>query len=279
LVYNNEIAYTGNAINPTASYACIASYISYSTSNTTNNWINNTFANNKSTNFKNACMTFYANGVSPDFSINNAYNNVFWNNQNTISSTSVTTSVNLSSSSAQNVGTVVSNNVTDGVLGGNWGTSLTLTNNTLDLSKTNTTANTGPQFKRTSSGVGYLTDGSVELADWSLAQGSYLAAKGTATSILIDKAGNSFNATPAAGAYEYMFPAAVEIIRNDLVFGKVIKNTFISGIDAKIDIYSTLGKLTRSIVANKGQEISLPAGVYLVKAKTAQGIFVQKICI
>ena len=76
-----------------------------------------------------------------------------------------------------------------------------------------------------------------------------------------------------------MFPAAVEIIRNDIIFGKVIKNTFISGIDAKIDIYNTLGKLTRSILANKGQEISLPSGTYLVKAKTAQGIFVQKICL
>ena len=284
LVYNNEIAFTGNATFATPPNACIATHISYSGSNTTNNWVNNTFANNKSTNLKGACMTLFVNGNAPDVVINNAYNNVFWNNQNTISSTSITSNVSVASGSAQNVGTVVSNNVMDVATSGTWGTNLTYTNNLIDLSKINTTATTGPQFRRISSTVGYIADGSVELADWRLNVGSYLAGKGTVPAspldlLTLDKAGNTFVNPRAAGAYEYMFPAAVEIIRNDVIFGKVIKNTFISGIDAKIDFYNTLGKLTRSIVANKGQEILLPTGVYMVKAKTAQGIFVQKICL
>ena len=289
LVYNNEIAFTGNGNGTLGTFAttpnaCIATHISYSTSNTTNNWVNNTFANNKSTNLKAGCMTLFVNGVAPDAVINNAYNNVFWNNQNTISSTSVTSNVSIYSGSAQNAGTVVSNNVMDVGTGGNWGTNLSYTNNLTNLSKTNTTATTGPQFKKISSAVGYIADGSVELADWRLNVGSYLAGKGTVPAspldvLILDKAGNTFANPRAAGAYEYMFPTAVEMIRNDVVIGKVIKNNFISGIDAKIDIYSTLGKLTISIVANKGQEISLPVGVYLVKAKTSQGIFVQKICI
>jgi hypothetical protein len=289
LVYNNEVSFIGNGNGTNGTFAiaqnaCIASHLYYSYVNTTNNWINNTFANNKSTNLRGACMALYIAGNSPDFVINNAYNNVFWNNQNTITSTSTTSKVTMASGSGQNVGTVISNNVMDGPTTGNWGTVLTYTNNLLDLSALNS-GDKAPYFKNPTTLIGANriagSADSIAIAhsDWSLNQGSYLAWKGTPTFILTDKAGNAFTTTPAAGAYEYLFTAAVEIIRNDLVFGKVIKNTFISGIDAKIDIYSTLGKLTRSIVANKGQEISLPAGVYLVKAKTAQGIFVQKICI
>ena len=203
LIYNNEIAFTGNATFPTPPNACIATHISYSGSNTTNNWINNTFANNKSTNLKGACMALNANGKTPDFVINNAYNNVFWNNQNTISSTSVTSNVSVSSGSAQNPGSVFANNVMDVLTSGNWGTNLIYVNNLTDLSKTNTTATTGPQFRKISSNVGYIVDGSVELADWRLNSGSYLYRKGIDfPTVATDKAGKAFGNPRSVGAYE-----------------------------------------------------------------------------
>jgi hypothetical protein len=279
IVHNNEFTYIGNSTTPIADRASVAGSVSFSNNTTNGKYINCTFANNKLTNMKSA-MNVYFNGVIYHY----VYNNVFWNNQNTITSTAITSNVGLSSSAAQAASSVVSNNVQDCPTLGNWGTVMTFTNNLLDLAQTATGTN-APNFRNPTTliGVNRIAGSAdsiaIAQADWRLNQGSYLAAKGTPTFILTDKAGNAFTATPAAGAYEYMFPAAVENIRNDIQVGKVIKNTFISGIDAKVDIYSTLGKLTRSVIANKGQEISLPAGVYLVKAKTAQGIFVQKICL
>jgi hypothetical protein len=44
-----------------------------------------------------------------------------------------------------------------------------------------------------------------------------------------------------------------------------------------MEIYSTSGKLIKSVIANKGQKITLTSGVYIVKAKTGKGDFVQKI--
>ena len=283
VVYNNDITFIGNGTITTPPNACIATHLCYSASNTTNNWINNTFANNKSTNLKGACMALYVGGnVSPDYVIHNVYNNVFWNNQNTISATSVTSNVSVASGSVQNVGTVFSNNVMDVVPGGNWGTALTNTGNLSDLSKNDTTALTGPKFKRTSSAVGYLVDGSVELADWRLDFGSYLAGKGTVPAspldlLTTDKAGNTFGNPRAVGAYEYMFPTAVEVIKQDMKLGKVVNNTFVSGIDGKMDIYTLLGKSIKSLNVTTGQQILLPKAIYLVKAKTAHGILVQKV--
>ena len=279
IVHNNEFTYIGNSAAPTADRACVAGSVSFSNNTTNGKYINCTFANNKLTNMKSA-MHVYFNGLIYHF----VNNNVFWNNQNTITSTATTSNVGLSSSAAQAANSVVSNNVQDCATMGNWGTVMTYTNNFLDLAQTATGTN-APNFRNPTTlvGVNRIAGSADSIAiahsDWRLNQGSYLAWKGTATSILTDKAGNAFTSTPAAGAYEYMFPAAVEIIRNDVVLGKVINNSFVSGIDANIDIYNTHGKLTKSIIASKGQEISLPTGVYMVKAKTAQGTFVQKICL
>lgn len=277
IVHNNEFSFAGNATYPVADRAALASSLSYSNNTTNGKIINCTFANNKLTNMRSGIIAFSNASV-----FHFIYNNVLWNNQNTITSTGITTGVSMSSSSAQNASTVISNNVYDSPTTGNWGTVLTNTNNLNDLSKLNT-GEKAPYFKNPTTLIGAnRVAGSADSiaiahADWRLEQGSYLAAKGVPTIILNDKAGNAFTSTPAAGAYEYMFSAAVEIIRQDVAFGKVINNTFISGIDAKMDIYTLLGKSIKSLNATTGQEISLPAGVYVVKAKTAQGIFVQKI--
>ena len=217
VVHNNEITFNGNATFKTTPNACIAANLIFSGSNTTNNWVNNTFANNKSTNLKGGCLALYVGGVSPDVAIHNVYNNVFWNNQNTVIGTpNVTSNVSVASGSPQNVGTVYSNNVMDVANAGNLGTALTNTGNVINLSKTNTTASTGPQFKTPNNTIGAsasFASGSdltaISQSDWRLNLGSYLAGKGTVPAspldaLTTDKAGNTFATPRASGAYDFV---------------------------------------------------------------------------
>ena len=203
LIYNNEIAYTNNGGTvATLPYASILSSYSFSTSVGTNVWLNNTIANNKMTNCSKAFFV-YPNGSIA----HKIYNNVFWNNQNTVSSTSITSAVSMTSGSAQGANSIVSNNIMDVATNGNWGTAFV--NNQLNLSTTNTTASTGPQFANPTLIVGNSTGGTVETADWRLGLGSYLAGKGTVPTspidaITTDKSGTTFANPRAAGAYEFL---------------------------------------------------------------------------
>ena len=203
LIYNNEIAYTNNGGTvATLPYASILSSYSFSTSVGTNVWLNNTIANNKMTNCSKAFFV-YPNGSIA----HKIYNNVFWNNQNTVSSTSITSAVSMTSGSAQGANTIVSNNIMDVATNGNWGTAFVF--NQINLSTTNTTASTGPQFANPTLIVGNSTGGTVETADWRLGLGSYLAGKGTVPTspidaITTDKAGITFLNPRAVGAYEFV---------------------------------------------------------------------------
>jgi hypothetical protein len=278
VVYNNEFSYTGNSTYPVADRASVAGSLSFSNNTTNGKYINCTFANNKLTNMK-CAMNVFANASIYHF----VYNNVFWNNQNTITSTSTTTNVGMNSGNTQNANTVVSNNIQDCPTSGGWGTVLTYTNNLLDLGTSNTGVK-APVFKNPSTVIGNSTAGSVELADWRLNAGSYLIAKGAAvatTGITTDKAGTNFATVtnPAVGAYEYIISSAIENIRKDVKFGTISNNRFISEINGKIEIYNAIGMLIRNIKVTVGQDIILSTGVYLAKAKTNDGLFVQKILI
>ena len=278
LIYNNEIAYTNNGGTvATLPYASILSSYSFSTSVGTNVWLNNTIANNKMTNCSKAFFV-YPNGSIA----HKIYNNVFWNNQNTVSSTSITSAVSMTSGSAQGANTIVSNNIMDVATNGNWGTAFVF--NQINLSTTNTTASTGPQFANPTLIVGNSTGGTVETADWRLGLGSYLAGKGTVPTspidaITTDKAGITFLNPRAVGAYEYTFPSAVENIRNDVPFGRIVNNNFITQINGQIEIYNTTGMLIKNSKASIGQVITLSSGLYIAKAKTTDGLFVQEIII
>ena len=165
---------------------------------------------------------------------------------------------------------------------GSWGTAFV--NNQINLSTTNTTVATGPQFANPTLLAGNITDGTVEKADWRLGLGSYLAGKGTVPSspidaIINDKAGIPFLNPRAAGAYEYTFPAAIENIRKDVKFGKTINNKFITEINGQIELYNTAGRLIKSSSVTVGQDITLSSGLYIAKAKTTDGIFIQEILI
>ena len=274
LIYNNEMAYTNTASSggvATLAKASTVGMLTFSGSASTDIWINNTIVNNKMTNCASAMYLIPGGTI-----VHKAYNNVFWNNQNNNLAVSLSSGA---SSTGMSAGSDFSNNVMDATTTGTWigsGSSI-FANNLTNLSKLNSTANTGPQFLNPTTVIGNSTGGSIETADWRLNIGSYLEAKGIPTNILTDKAGNNFATPPAVGAYEYMFSTAVESVRNDVVIGKVVSNSFVCGIDAKMEIYSTSGKLIKSVIANKGQKITLTSGVYIVKAKTGKGDFVQKI--
>lgn len=295
VVHNNEINFIGNSSVSITPNACIASHIIYSGSNTTNNWISNTFANNKTTNLKNTCMALYIGGNSPDFAINTAYNNVFWNNQNTISSTSTTTKATMGSGSAQNAGSVIANNVMDGATIGGWSTIATYfadNNNKTDLSTINTTATKGPQFKSPNLVIGVNriagSQDSIDIAhsDWRLNAGSYLIAKGalvSATGISTDKAGNNFATTPnfpAVGAYEYVadVPTETQGIEAFSSFNVSCNKLQVTE-TGKLKIYSISGKLVENKNVSEGQVFILSKGIYIVRFTSPNKVSSQKVII
>ena len=287
VVYNNDATYVGNASYPTAINASIFGTLPFSGTNNTNEIFNCTFANNKMTNLRNACLALYVGGnVSPDYVINNATNNVFWNNKNTLTNTyttniPVTSYCALSSGSAQNIGSILCNNVSDVVAAGNWGTNLTSTNNLTNLSKVNT-GGYSPLFKNATTVVGYTADGTVELADWRLNVGSHLIAKGIATSVLTDKAGVSFASPSAAGAYEYVADIATSVEKTVSNVSKLIQITktgFVSNVNGTVTVITFSGQTLKKLNIAVGQIVDLSAGAYLLKVNSANGNEVVKVVI
>lgn len=173
LVYNNDFVYFGNDSSPIAENASVAGCLNYSTSNSFVSFENCTFTSNKLTDTRNAVLLVISNGKPEGPMQYKVVNNVFWNNQHTMSSTEVTKLIALSSSSNQNLGTVVSNNIMDVKTTGNWGSELVFENNLTDLGKSNTGKN-GPAFKRPTTICGIPEDESAAKADWNLLPASYI---------------------------------------------------------------------------------------------------------
>jgi hypothetical protein len=173
LVYNNDFVYFGNDKSPIAENASVAGCLNYSASNSFVSFENCTFTSNKLTDTRNAVLLVISNG-KPDGPMQyKVVNNVFWNNMHTMSSTEVTKLIALSSSSNQNKGTVVNNNIMDVKTAGNWGSELIFENNLTDLGKSNTGKN-GPAFKRPTTLCGIPEDDSAAKADWNILPASYI---------------------------------------------------------------------------------------------------------
>ncbi len=215
IVHNNEVNYTGAGSYTQADRASIAGGNSYGSAQTTDVFINCLFANNKTTNLL-TCMNVFSGSKL----VHKAYNNVFWNNQNTITSTSTTSSVSMNSSGTQYTGSIFDNNYLDAANGGTWGTGVWGANNKSDLGKTYNSGTNPPYFKNPPLNAGSniigadltITDANctaISQADWRIYASSYLVGKGAATSttnITTDKAGLSFATAPAVGAYEGFLP-------------------------------------------------------------------------
>jgi hypothetical protein len=288
IVHNNEAIYTGGGSNLTASRASIAGSLNFSGSLTSDVYTNCLFANNKTTNMV-SCMHVFQNTAV----VHKLYNNAFWNNQNTVSSTSTTTGVGISSSSSQIAATVISNNYMDVAAAGNWGTVCTYTNNVTNLSKSNTGANApifkSPPMNGENNLIGsFQTIGaeltSINQSDWRLRSNtSYLYQKGAATSItgiLKDKANNDFVAVnPSVGAYEYdaSITTSINIVDNLSKLFSTNSNGLISNSEGQVQIISFTGKTLQSIEVAEGQFIPLKQGAYILRFTNNKGIFSQKV--
>ena len=286
IVHNNEAIYTGGGSNLTASRASIAGSLNFSASLTSDVYTNCLFANNKTTNMV-SCMHVMQNTNV----VHKGYNNVFWNNQNTVSSTSVTSAVSMNSSSAQNAGSVFSNNYLDVAKTGSWDPSGTtvwnITTNQTNLSKSNTGSN-GPYFLKPPKNVennviganrigGSADSIAIAHADWRIYSNSYLVGKGTTTIVLKDKAGNDFSlTTPSVGAYEFAKLTPV-ITWNQNLTGFVTNNdpltialTATSTEDAINGVAITYTSSDESIVAISGTNLVIQGKVGTVTITAQQ---------
>lgn len=281
LVYNNEASFDNNAaaIGGTSAWGAIAKNgalikMTYTGSPASNDSVLScTIANNRITNLGGSIL--YAN--SSPTKMTNVINNVFWNNKNETGDKNL--QMLTSFITGNNIGYCLNNAFT---LGGptnsvnGW-----IANNLSDLNALNTEAN-GPNFVKPTltTGVIDITTNASELnkANWSLATGSYLIAKGfTLSKRTVDLNGNSYAATRSIGAYEFQSPSGIRNIQNDVKLVRVINHKLVSEIHGLMQVYSVVGKLQNQLNVSVGQEFNLPSGVYVVKAKTVNGIFVQKI--
>lgn len=276
LVFNNEFVFKGNTKFPVATNASLAGTFNAVGKAEIRNC---TFANNKLVNM-NAGL-YLMQGNSLNYLI---YNNVFWNNRNLYSATSATNSIGITSDKNQNATSIVSNNITDTVRIGTWGTVLTFANNLPDLSHSNTAVN-APHFIKPTSFVGCSGEGqsvdsmAIKQSVWTLGSQSYLIGKGKRyTDMTTDLAGIAFSEVPSVGAYEFKPP-----ISNAPAFvleiGKITNNLFISSINQQVKVYNLSGCLLMETLLNVGDEIKLPdnRGVYIINSQSELGSTSKKI--
>ena len=289
IVHNNEASYTGSTNFPASLKGSIAGGLGFSANTSTDNYTNCLFANNKTTNMF-TCFYVAANNAV----VHKGYNNVVWNNQNTVSSTSVTSAVSMGSSSAQNVSAVFSNNYIDVSKTGTWDNGTTIiwnaTTNQTNLSKTNSGTN-APYFKKPpmngsnnvigANRVGGSADSiAIAQADWRLTTtSSYLYSKGISTSILTDKAGKNYASTPSVGPYEYdaSITTAINKLENLSNVFTVATNGVIANCDGLVQVISFSGKTLQNQKIVSGQFISLSQGAYILRLTNNKGVYTQKI--
>jgi len=198
VVNNNEVNYTGSYLPIRGG---LFSYFATGAGVSTDSILNCTVANNKTTNFNCAGIAYVSSNSTYVFQ---AYNNVAYNNYNTVSSTSTTSLANMYNERSISTGGLISNNITNGA---------GLSNTTRVTNNDNTqTAIDNTIFKFSNptdyqglptSYAGNPVGQTPVLSLWSLTSGSYLTAKGLTSSNKYDKATNLFAANPAVGAYEY----------------------------------------------------------------------------
>ena len=272
IIYNNEAEFKSGAAVQNLSNASIISLSAASGASCTDSIINCTVVNNKTTKMQTAGIAVQTLAGLSSF----IFNNAIWNNHNTDSlSNSV---VNNFYANGIITAGLISNNVYNGGANANINTVGTfVVNNLNNLDNSNTTATFGPQFTTPTTIVGNTTDGSSELAVWTLSQGSYLIGKGTATQVLIDKAGVAFMTPRSAGAYEYTGPSAVESYYDFSKKVTVSPNGIRMNEDGAIQIYSINGKTIKNQIVTSGLELSLPKGSYVIRFISANNSFTQKV--
>ena len=237
--------------------------LAFNTANT-DSLFNCTIANNKATKLKTSGIFIYRGGGAGSHFV---MNNVLLNNQND------EIVDNMFIGDAGYTKGMIGNNIMNaGKNGLGWDLSTTFAaNNLFDL-----TAETA-KFRKATTVVGKVTDGTVETADWRLGAGSYLIGKGAATTRVKDLAGNSFANPSAVGAYEYATISGVNKLVSDASLLTILNKTIVSKVDGKMQVYAVTGKMISNEKVTIGQSMILQTGVYIVRIQNSSGSFVQKV--
>jgi hypothetical protein len=265
VIHNNEITYIKND----AATMTNGSLIANNYGAATDSIINNTIVNNKGTLIKNAGLNILSGSTIVEYHF--IMNNVFYNNQ----LDGVVNNINGTSTLG-----MIANNYFNG--GGS-----TYTNGTY-ISNNDNTLGTGnlPNFKTPTTEIGNSTmadniAGSASLSDWRISSGSYLIAKGIATTRLNDKAGIPFAATRAVGAYEYVadVPTGLKNTQNDFKCYSTNCSLELRNVHAgdEVVIYSLTGaKVVAKNLNTTNASFPLSKGIYLVRvANNVQKVVVQ----
>lgn len=277
IIHNNDVTYTPNG----SVIACYGApvYVYNAGTTVSDSIINNTIANNKTTNCSSAGIKFgmdLGGGDAPNHII---MNNVMYNNTNN----NIVSNFEANLAVPAGAGTLVKNNICNG---GNFttggiipfvNTNTNVTDNLFDLSDDNAGTN-GAFFNRPTTVVGYVADGTVELSRWVIATNSYLKAKGITTLNTKDKAGLSFSATPSVGAYEYDASFYTGNVSNAINsnFITIEGRNIISSIHGSMEVYNSVGRLV-AISKNEPTVTLHNGGIYIVKITTANENKAQKI--
>jgi chondroitin-sulfate-ABC endolyase/exolyase len=272
LIYNNEATYTGGGGSSTAAltYGCIIGANGFSTSLSSDSIINCTIANNKVTGMPNAGLMVSKIGSL----VHTVLNNLLWNNQGAGVVKNLTLTATISSGK-------IGYNVTNAGNTGTYTTAGYTTNNFFDLGNSNSGVLNAPNFIRPTTLIGCASDGSVEIANWKPNSTSYQKAKGVATTIISDLAGNLFLNPGTVGAYEYISPTALSpISQYSESNGFIIQpDGIIVLTDSKVEIYSVSGLLIRKTISKAGNKINLYPGIYIVKFAGENNRNIRKVII
>ncbi len=274
IIHNNEVLFTPKS-GITACYGAPV-YVYNAATTVSDSIVNNTIANNKTTNCSSAGIKFgmdLGGGAAPNHFI---MNNVMYNNKNNGSISNFEANLPVPAASA----TMVKNNICNGgavvITNGN----TNVVDNLFDLSDDNA-GTKGAFFNRPTTSVGYVADGTVELSRWLIASYSYLKAKGITTLNTTDKAGHAFISTPSVGAYEYDVSFYTENVNNTInnnlisIEGRSITST----IQGSLEVYNSVGRLVATSSENESTITLKNGGIYIVKISTANENKVQKIFI
>ncbi|MFZ4798920.1 MAG: T9SS type A sorting domain-containing protein [Bacteroidia bacterium] len=272
IIHNNEVLYTPKS-GITACYGAPV-YVYNAATTVSDSIVNNTIANNKTTNCSSAGIKIGMDLNSPNEKPNHfVMNNLMYNNKNNGSVSNFEANFAIPSTSA----TIVKNNVCNGGVNLIANNSVNVADNLFDLSDDNLGTN-GAFFNRPTTTVGNVADGTVELSRWVIASYSYLKAKGITTLNTTDKAGRAYLSTPSVGAYEYDASFYTlntnTTINNNLI--SIVGRSIKSIIPGSMEVFDSVGRL---VATSKNEStISLNnGGIYIVKISTANENKVQKI--
>ncbi len=274
----NNVVFNNSAKSCSGIYINLNQTIDYTTKKI--NIVNNTFANNKAITGSDGFLRVDLSDIALDAAVNtspdkiNINNNIFWGNKDVDVATVPTASI---------AKTTFTYNAIEGSVSGLDASNISLSaTNETDVKFSSPSATTGCSITKSTVLAPTTADGNsaaLQTADWSITSssvcddaGSAAALTATGVEVTTDFAGNEriLGAGIDIGAYEALFTTAVETTKkNEIQLIPVAGGIKLDAVSAQVFNFS--GQLVWKGNV-KGQFIALPAGSYIVKAKTADDL-------